>query len=792
VPVRSGIRVVRVGPARVSTFITSEPGMSSPHLRREAIAAIPAALAAVATVMLAPADLLAAVRPTAEPSRPKVGLVLAGGGAKGGAHVGVLKVLEEQHVPIDCIAGTSMGALVGAGYAAGMPAADLEKFITSIDWDRVVGGVGRRPLEPIDQKRLETLASSDFELGIKDGAVVSPGGLTKTSGIDDLLRSYVAQARTVPDFDRLPIPYRAVATDMVTGTMVVLDHGDLATAMRASMAIPGAFAPVMWDKWILSDGGQVRNLPVDVARETCADVVIAVNLVVPPTPPEKLVQAQQLVARSMEVMLQSNVSLQLATLTERDVRIDVPMGDIGTADFERVPETIPLGETAARKAANQLARYSVPPAQYAAWRQKVTVGQGIETRVADVRFEGVQAVNPEYLRSLTTIEPGDVVDSGKISADASRMAALDDLDSVSYRFDGDPANPTLVWLPQETSVGNDRLRPSMGVFAGGQGDVRFLLGVQYVRHWLNPRGGQWRNNLQVGYESLLTTSWYQPLDVAQRWFVEPKAFASRSIEDLFVDDERVAVYRFSDVGGGLDMGANLGKSAQVRVGYLYALRKADLQTGIGNLPSGQRLVPEIDAHDAGIAASAFWDSRDEATFSTGGFAAEVRYLQSDESLGADRNWNKIEAAVRTPVDFDRYTMWVSLAGGTSFGDDILPGDRAFVLGGPRSLPAFQFDELRVRQYWLGSVLFLWPLRELLAVRNQTLYGGLGLQAAGLYDRVDLVPDGEVYGASAFLGGPTPVGALTLGIAGAEESWAVWLTLGRPIGHGSILDEGLFR
>jgi NTE family protein len=764
--------------------------MSLWPVRRHVSRAIATACIVVA-LPVACFDAAHAQAPSSE-TRPRIGLVLAGGGAKGGAHVGVLKVLEEQHVPIDCVAGTSMGALVGGGYAAGMPAADLEKFITSIDWDQVVGGVGRRPLEPIDQKRLETLASSEFELGVKDGAIVSPGGLTKTSGIDDLLRSYVAQARTVPDFDRLPIPYRAVATDMVTGSMVVLDHGDLATAMRASMAIPGAFAPVMWDKWILSDGGQVRNLPVDVARDTCADVVIVVNLVVPPTPPEKLVQAQQLVARSMDVMLQSNVNLQLATLTDRDVRIDVPMGDIGTADFERVPETLPLGEAAARKVASQLARYSVPPAEYAAWRQSVTVGQGIEARVADVRFEGVRAVNPEYLRSLTTIEPGDVVDSGRISADANRMAALDDLDSVSYRLDGDPANPWLVWLPQETSVGNDRLRPSMGVFAGGQGDLRFLLGVQYVRHWLNPRGGQWRNNLQVGYESLLTTSWYQPLDVAQRWFVEPKAFASRSIEDLFVDYERVAVYRFSDVGGGLDMGANLGKSAQVRVGYLYALRKADLQTGIGNLPGGQRLVPEIDAHDAGIAASAFWDSRDEATFSTEGFAAEINYLQSDESLGADRSWNRIEAAMRVPVDFGRYAMWISVAGGTSIGDDTLPGDRAFVLGGPRSLPAFQFDELRVRDYWLGNVLFLWRLKELLAVRNQTLFGGIGLQAAGLYDRVDLVPDGEVYGASAFLGGPTPVGALTLGVAGSPDSWAVWLTLGRPIGHGSILDEGLFR
>src|SRR5688572_10760564 len=206
--------------------------------------------------------------------RPRIGLVLAGGGAKGGAHIGVLKVLEEQRVPIDCIAGTSMGALIGAGYASGLPAADLEAFVTGIDWQSVVGGVGRRSQQPIEEKRLETAASAHFALGVVQGQIVTPGGLTDTSAIDDLLRGYVARARMVPDFDQLPIPFRAVATDMVSGQMVVLKSGDLATAMRASMAIPGAFAPVPSNGYILADGGMVRNIPIDVARETCADVVI--------------------------------------------------------------------------------------------------------------------------------------------------------------------------------------------------------------------------------------------------------------------------------------------------------------------------------------------------------------------------------------------------------------------------------------------------------------------------------------------------------------------------------------
>jgi NTE family protein len=278
--------------------------------------------------------------------RPRVGLVLAGGGAKGGAHVGVLKVLEELHVPIDCIAGTSMGALIGGGYAAGIPADELEKFLVGIDWKKVVGSQGRRDLEPIEQKRSGPTYSNEFEFGVTPNGIVAPGGLINTSNIEDLLRVYVARARLETDFNKLPIPYRAIATDMVSSKMVVLADGDLATAMRASMAIPGGFAPVVIDKMILSDGGLVRNIPVDIARDLCADQVIVVNLVEPEADPVKLQSATQLLARSMDVMIIANEELQLASLRPGDVRIDVIMGDIGTADFERVPETVPLGVVA--------------------------------------------------------------------------------------------------------------------------------------------------------------------------------------------------------------------------------------------------------------------------------------------------------------------------------------------------------------------------------------------------------------------------------------------------------------
>ncbi len=735
---------------------------------------------------LAAAPCIAAAQPAPQ-ERPRIGLVLAGGGAKGGAHIGALKVLEDLRVPVDCIAGTSIGALVGAGYATGQPATEIEKFVTGIDWAGVIGGVGRRTLEPIEQKRLALDAGSNVQMGLIDGKIVTPSGLADSSAIDDLLRAYVARARTVSDFDELPIPFRAVATDMMTGDMVVLDHGDIATAMRASMAIPGAFSPVVLDPWILSDGGMVRNIPVDVARDTCADVVIVVNLVEPPPTREKLVQAQQLLSRSMDVMFEVNEKAQLATLTDRDILINVPMGDISTADFDRLPETIPLGEAAARKAAGRLAALAVPAPQYAAWRRSVNTSQVIEAKVADVRVEGLEYVNPAYLHTMTAVEAGDVVAAGDISDDARRMAALDELDSVAYRLEGDPEAATLVWLPKEISLGQSVLRPTLGLFADGGGDFKFLMGLQHVRHWINPLGAQWRNQVQIGDESFLKTSFYQPLDIAQRTFVEPGAFLERIVEDVYDHGDRLATYEFVDVGGRIDLGLNASRYAQLRLGYVFDQRRTRIDTG---LPA----LPQIDADDAGLEFFARYDSRDTATFATEGLAAALRYEQIDDSLGSDRNWERLEAGIRRSISVGKYVTWLSLAGGTDLDSD-LPADRFFSMGGSRVLPGYQHDELRVSDYWVAESSFLRRLKTLSPIKNQAIYAGLGLQAAGLYDRLDVVgaDDEEViYGGYLFLAGPTALGTFTLGVGFAEGDANVWLSVGKPITSGTILDDGLFR
>src|SRR5882672_6889371 len=747
---------------------------------------LPRTFAMIGTVitLLAGTSPAPGAEPAARPDRPRIGLVLAGGGAKGGAHVGVLKVLEELHVPIDCIAGTSMGALVGGGYASGIPADELEKFVTTIDWKKVVGSQGRRQLEPIEQKREGATYSNDFELGITDSGITTPGGLLNTSAIEDLLRTYVASARLQPDFDHLPIPFRAVATDMVTGTMVVLDQGDLATAMRASMAIPGAFSPVVLDKTILSDGGLVRNIPIDVARNLCADIVIVVNLVEPAVDPARLRSATQLLGRTMDVMIEANETLQLQTLRPSDIRIDVEMGSITTSDFERVPDTIPLGEAAARAKADELKRYAVPDSQYVAWRKSVTVSQQIEARLADVRFEGLKRVNPDYLAQTERVKAGDVVDTAAISKEAQRMSALQDFDSVGYRLEGDSQSPTLTWLPREKNWGPNFLKLDLGVFASADGDLTFTIYGRHVRTWVNSLGAEWRNEVQIGGEALAATSFFQPLDAAHRFFVEPHLIYSRSLEDIFSDGERVARYQFKDLAALLDIGANVGRYAQARVGYVYDSR--DVEVDIGS-----PLLPETSPVDAGISASFEFDSRDTAFSPTRGLAAALEYMRSDESLGSDREWERAELGVGVAVPLRRDVLWVTAAGGSRLGSD-LPPDRAFALGGPGSFPGLELGEMRVGGYWTVGTSYLWKVKEVLPIRNLALYAGVRLVGGAVYDRIDSGRTGDIYGGSVFLTGRTQVGPLTVGLgATSTDSWSLWFSVGRPVGHGTILERGIF-
>ena len=344
----------------------------------------------------------------APPKRPKIGIAFAGGGARGGAHVGVLKVLEELRVPVDYVAGTSIGSIVAALYASGMSPDEMDKVLATTDWDDALNDAQGRKDQPYRQKEDDQLYLIKAELGFNHGKLVLPKGLVAGQKLNYLLRRLTLPATDVRDFDRLRIPFRCVATDIVTGGKVVLSKGELPRAVRASMAIPGFFDPVEWDGKLLTDGGTVDNMPVDVVRQMGADVVIAIDISTPLKKRDEITSFLSIAGQTSGFLTRLNVEQQIATLKkDRDVLITPDLEEVSTLDFKQFPKASAQGLKAADAMRETLARFSVSEAEYAAFLKRQRDPR-VDPVVQEVRVEAPPGVDPRLLEGRIQSKPGPV------------------------------------------------------------------------------------------------------------------------------------------------------------------------------------------------------------------------------------------------------------------------------------------------------------------------------------------------------------------------------------------------
>ena len=422
---------------------------------------------------------------------------------------------------------------------------------------------------------------------MKDGGLALPTGVIAGVSIEAFFRVLTAQAYDISDFEKLPIPFRAMATDIETGESVVLDQGSIAQAMRASMSVPGALAPVEIDGKLLVDGGIANNLPIDEARKLCADVIIAVNISTPPLKRSEITSALSVAGQLVNFLGKQTVDEQLKSLTSRDVLIAPDLGDISAAKFDRSADAIRIGEEATRKLARSLQRYSLPPDQYAALRKtQIAEAKSLGT-VASVEFKGLERTNPEVLRGLVETKPGEPLDDAKIGLDLRRIYGRDDFEGIGYTIGGTTGPRPLIIEPREKSWGPDYLRFGLGLESDFQGDNQFNVLFEYRKTWLNRLGGEWLTQFQIGQNTYIGTEFYQPVEESGRWFVLPYAQAGQQTRGVFFGDDKVADYLISTVQGGIDGGAVLGTWGQLKVGPVWTHVNARVDTGSPVLPVGE-------------------------------------------------------------------------------------------------------------------------------------------------------------------------------------------------------------
>jgi NTE family protein len=748
-------------------------GLRSPALIAGLIAAT-AVAAQAQTSQGAPASAQERVVATSvPPAGPRIGLALSGGGARGLAHVGVLKVLEEMRIPISCVTGTSMGAIVGGTFASGRSPAAMEKIVVAANWNDIFRDAPPRKEIAVRRKFDDYKTLFKPEFGVKDGGLSLPKGVIAGVSIEAFFRELATPAFGIGDFNKLPIPFHAMATDIETGESVVLDRGSLAQAMRASMSVPGAIAPVEIDGRLLVDGGIANNLPINEARRMCGDVIIAVNISTPPLKRDELTSALSVTAQLINFLGKQTVDEQIRSLGAKDVLISPDLGDISASTFDRAQDAITIGEKATRAMTDKLARYSLPPEQYAALRSQQLADSKALGTVDDIRVEGLKRTNPAVALALIESKPGEPLTEEKLSADLRRIYGTGDFESISYRMVGGETGPrAMIIEPVEKAWGPDYLRFGLGLAADFSGDAQFNALVQYRKSWLNRLGAEWTTEVQIGQNTHLSTEFYQPLNEAGKWFVAPNFFVGQQVRGVFDGEDKVAEYLTSVTQGGLDLGAVLGTWGQLRGGYVMSRVYARVDTGSPVLPS-------IRATTAGLRAALFIDQTDHAWFPRAGYGMFGTAYSAMESLGSEVGYNRIEVQGRVIKSWGAHTLNASASGGSSLGSD-MPAYESFTLGGPQRLSAYRINEFAGRQYAFGRLMYYnrtLPLPDLL---GSGVYVGGSAEVGRISDRVDGLPQpGTVWSSSLFLGADTFLGPAYVGVGVGAGRWSLYLLLGAP-------------
>jgi NTE family protein len=745
-------------------------------------------LAGALALLLAGAPALAQQAPAPKAERPRVGLVLSGGGARGFAHVGVLKALEAARVPVDLIVGTSMGAIVGGLYASGMTADELEREILAVNWGDLFDR--REPRQLLSQRRKE----EDFELspvlmlGFRDGAFVLPTGAVSTRSLEMLLRRYTLSTRHLASFDGLPTPFRAVATDMETGKAVVLDRGDLAAALRASMSVPGVFSPLAVDGRILGDGGLVDNLPVAVARRMGADVVIAVNIGTPLAGRETLGSVVGITTQMVNILTEQNVQASIATLTPNDLLLTPPLGQLTSSDFGRAPELVKIGNDYAKTVGDALARFSAEAPRYERWvaareaQEKANTGR-IGT-VASVTFEGVNEIRAERLATALDTSEGQRLDVPKLENDLQRLAAMGDFEAVDYtltrREDG--AEDLKVHL-RENTWGPNYLRVGLDLRTDFQGQGAFNLRISHNRHWLNDTGAEWRNRVQVGETLGLYSEIYQPLTLRSDRFAAAYVDANlRKVELFGTEGEALALVQRQSLRVGADIGwpmGLLGNVGDMRVGLVAAQRKVTPELLAAAIPAGA--TTSLKWREVGVRGAVIADQLDYANFPSHGYRAQGEVVFGRRSFdGAPSgSFTSFEGTATAVKSWGPHTF--------NFGARLAKTSQIplgaideYSLGGFQQLSGYRVGQVAGNYLVFGRLTYYQRLPWSVGVARALFVGG-SLEAGNAWTARRDISLGDLRaGSSLFVGADTGIGPLYLSIVSAPRGYTgLYLFLGRP-------------
>lgn len=715
--------------------------------------------------------------PLAE-AREKIGLVLGGGGARGAAHIGVLRAIEREHIPIDYIAGTSMGAIIGALYASGYTVDEIQKILDGMDWGDVFRDGASRNALPMREKELDRAQLIPQEVGVGRHGLKLPPSIVNGQKLNLELRRLLVQSREHISFDDLPIPFRCVATDIGKGEEVVFGDGDLTIAVLASAAIPGAFAPVRYDGRLLVDGMVTNNIPVAVARRMGADRLIVVNVSEPLLPEEELGSPVSILMQSLSGLVDRESARVLATLTPDDVIVRPDMPGIASLDFDKVDVAVRAGEAAALAQIGALRHLAVGAGEFAAWRSAHLRKPIGNPRIAFVDVRSDQSRTAGLVRDRLGMQEDKPFNFDAVSEQIDRAFGAGTYQRIDYRLEEHEGEYGLIVRPVDKAWGPNYLRFGLQFEDNFKGHDDYQLNAELRMTGLSSTGAEWRNLLQLGRQGGLTSEFYAPFGRLGRWFVAPQLQYLALNQPVRLGDDEVARYRVESAGGELRFGRDFGENTRLALVASRMHDRAKRLVGDPLLPDG------IRADIAGLRLQFLYDGLDSVAFPTRGGRLEASYGLYRDALGAHERGDLARLSWDQAASFGRNTFTIGARASVST-DNVDSYSTDANLGGLAYLSGFGENELIGSQMVFARLMYYRRFGATESLVQMPLYVGVSAEAGNVWeDFEDIAGDDLIKAGSVFVGVSLPLGPLRFGFGYADTGdRSFYLTFGSYVRPG---------
>lgn len=707
------------------------------------------------------------------PKRLRIGLVLSGGGARGAAHVGVIKVLEELRIPVDFIAGTSMGSAVGGLYASGLNTKELETLFANFDWEAAFNDSPPRRELSFRRKMDDRTFLVKARIGVdKDGAKL-PLGLVEGQNFVTELRKLSHVTESVDSFDNLSIPFRALATDLETGKSVVLDKGDLVNAIRASIAIAPLFSPVEINGRLYVDGGYLKNIPVDVVQKMGVDRLIVVNIGTPLSKRKEIKSVFGVVSQVGRLGGQFQDNTQLSYVGKEDVLVLPDLTGLSFVDFGKIPEIMKRGEDAARAMAKDLSKYSLSKEDYSAWRASLTKTPELP-RVDGIEIKNGTRIADSVLTPFISQPLGQALDPVRMQSDLARLYGLGYFECIDYHVERQGTKNIVVIQAPRKSWGPDYLKLGFKMAEDFKGHGDYGIMARYQRTELNELGAELQVDGTVGLNSGVSAELYQPVGKVPRhlsygapYFLFASGWLQQYNEPILVNEGSELPFRdqHSGVGGG--GGRSLGNWGQMRVGMTLINQTYRTPT-----------IPDVVLHftQAEGVARIDMDTLDKAGFPRKGFLGRAEGRATGTTLGAPEQASMASLMAMGAFSSERHTVRMKGEWGNNFHQS---KENPYLqrVGGFLNLGGYSQNSLVGTEKALAQTQYLYKIGNL---GGMPLYGGMAGEWGGVWmNTTEISPASGVFSGSVFTALDTGIGPAYLAFSKAEGNVrSVYLYVGQ--------------